>query len=300
MTPLHIFLGVTMAVLWGFGFVTSKYGAVHMEPLFFLALRFIAVSLLLVWFVRVPRGQMKAVMLFAVSMGAGHFGLFYIALDMGVEASTAAIIWQTQVPMTVVLAAFLLGDRPGWLGVLGIAIAFGGVLVLIGEPRHLGNGLAIGLMLASCVMWAIANIQAKKLTSVEPLALNAWMSVFSAVMLLGCSLIFERGQLESYLVADWRLHGSLAYQVVSSTVLAYWMWYFLLARYPVSRVTGFMLLVPFFGVLSGIFALGEPMTWPTALGGVVTLVGVTLIVRSRRPGGNETKNGARAPARKLG
>jgi len=60
------------------------------------------------------------------------------------------------------------------------------------------------------------------------------------------------------------------------------------------------LLVPFFGVLSGIFALGEPMTWPTALGGVVTLVGVTLIVRSRRPGGNETKNGARAPARKLG
>ena len=300
MTPLHIFLGVTMAVLWGFGFVTSKYGAVHMEPLFFLALRFIAVSLLLVWFVRVPRGQMKAVMLFAVSMGAGHFGLFYIALDMGVEASTAAIIWQTQVPMTVVLAAFLLGDRPGWLGVLGIAIAFGGVLVLIGEPRHLGNGLAIGLMLASCVMWAIANIQAKKLTSVEPLALNAWMSVFSAVILLGSSLIFERGQLESYLVADWRLHGSLAYQVVSSTVLAYWMWYFLLARYPVSRVTGFMLLVPFFGVLSGIFALGEPMTWPTALGGVVTLVGVTLIVRSRRPGGSETKNGACAPARKLG
>ena len=300
MTPLHIFFGVTMAVLWGFGFVTSKYGAVHMEPLFFLALRFIAVSLLLVWFVRVPRGQMKAVMLFAVSMGAGHFGLFYIALDMGVEASTAAIIWQTQVPMTVVLAAFLLGDRPGWLGVLGIAIAFGGVLVLIGEPRHLGNGLAIGLMLASCVMWAIANIQAKKLTSVEPLALNAWMSVFSAVILLGSSLIFERGQLESYLVADWRLHGSLAYQVVSSTVLAYWMWYFLLARYPVSRVTGFMLLVPFFGVLSGIFALGEPMTWPTALGGVVTLVGVTLIVRSRRPGGSETKNGACAPARKLG
>lgn len=300
MTPLHILLGGAMAMLWGFGFVTSKYAAVHMEPLFFLALRFIAVSLILVWFVKVPRGQMKAVMLFALSMGAGHFGLFYIAFDMGVEASTAAIIWQIQVPLTVILAAFLLHDRPSWVGVVGIVIAFGGVLVLVGEPRHFGNGLAIGLMLVSCVMWAIANIQAKKLTNVAPLALNAWMSVFSAIMLLACSLILESGQLESYLVADWRLHGSLFYQVVASTVLAYWIWYFLLGNHPVSRVTGFMLLVPFFGVLSGIFALGEPMTWPTALGGVVTLIGVTLIVRARRPSGGEAENSARATARKLG
>ena len=150
---------------------------------------------------------MKAVILFALSMGAGHFGLFYVALDMGVEASTAAIIWQTQVPLTVLLAAILLNDRPGWVGILGIVTAFGGVLVLMGEARHFGNISAIGLMLASCVMWSVANIQAKKLSDVEPLALNAWMSVFSAIMLLICSLILESGQLERYLVADWRLHA---------------------------------------------------------------------------------------------
>ena len=300
MTPLHILLGFALAMLWGFGFVTGKYSASHMEPLFFLALRFILVSLILVWFVRLPRGHIKAVMLFALSMGAGHFGLFYIALSMGVEASTAAIIWQTQVPMTVVLAALLLGDRPGWIGFFGIVIAFSGVLVLVGEPRHFGNGLAIGLMLASCVMWAIANIQAKKLTDVEPLALNAWMSVCSAIMLLICSLILERGQLESFLVADWRLHGSLIYQVVPSTVIAYWIWYFLLSRHPVSRVSGFMLLVPLFGVLAGIFALGEPMTWPTALGGVVTLIGVSMIVLSRRPSDGAADKSAGAPAQKPG
>ena len=300
MTPLHIFLATAMAMLWGFGFVTSKYAAVTMEPLFFLALRFIAVSLILIWFVRLPRGQWKAIILFAISMGAGHFGLFYVALDMGVEASTAAIIWQTQVPLTVLLAAFLLHDKPGWVGIFGIVIAFGGVLVLVGEPRHFENVLAIGLALASSIMWAVANIQAKKLANVEPLALNAWMSVFSAGILLVCSLILESGQLQSYWVADWRLHGSLFYQVIGSTVLAYWIWYFLLARHPVSRVSGFMLLVPFFGVLFGIFTLGEPMTWPTALGGIVTLIGVSLIVFSRRPVDSAGENSGRAPARKLG
>ena len=92
-------------------------------------------------------------------------------------------------------------------------------------------------------------------------------------MLLICSLILESDQLVRYWVADWRLHGSLAYQVVASTVMAYWIWYFLLRRYPVSQITGFMLLVPFFGVLSGIFALG----------GAVTLSGVSMIIFAKRP-----------------
>ena len=278
MTFWHILLEITMAVLWGIGFVTSIYAADNMSPLFFLALRFTAVSLVLVWFVKIPYGHFKPVVLFAVSMGVGHFGLFYIALQLGVEASTAAIIWQTQIPITVFLAAVILNDRPGYLAILGIAISFGGVFLLAGEPRHLGNISALGIMLASSAMWAIANIQAKKLTDVEPLALNAWMSVFSAVVLLVCSIFIESNQLESYLVGDWRLHGSLVYQVVGSTILAYWIWYFLLKRYPVSQITGFMLLVPFFGFLSGIFALGDVLTWTTALGGIITLIGVAMIV----------------------
>ena len=59
----HIFLAVAMAILWGFGFVTSKYAADNMAPLFFLALRFIAVSLILIWFVKIPYGHFKSVIL---------------------------------------------------------------------------------------------------------------------------------------------------------------------------------------------------------------------------------------------
>lgn len=274
----HIVLAVFMAILWGFGFVTSKYAADNMPPLFFLALRFVAVSLILIWFVKIPYGYFKPVLLFAVTMGVGHFGLFYIALQLGVEASTAAIIWQTQIPITVFLAAVILNDRPGFLAIFGIAISFGGVFLLVGEPRHLGNISALGIMLASSAMWAIANIQAKKLTDIEPLTLNAWMSVFSAIVLLVCSIFIESNQLKMYLVADWRLQGSLIYQVVGSTILAYWIWYFLLRRYPVSQITGFMLLVPFFGFLSGIFALGDIISWTTALGGIITLIGVAMII----------------------
>ncbi len=278
MQPSHIPIAVGTALLWGFGFVTSKYGADHMPPLFFLALRFALMALMLVWFVPVPAGRWRAVGLFALTMGVGHFGLFYIALNIGVEASTAAIIWITQVPLSALMAGLVLRERPGWAAFVGIAIAFGGVVVLVGEPRHTGNALGIGLMFASSIAWALANVQVKRLTDISPLALNAWMSAISALLLFPLSFALEQGQIASLLQPDWRLHGSLLYQVFGSTLLAYWAWYHLLARNKVATVAGFMLLVPVVGVVFGVLILGEPLTWQTAAGGFVTLSGVALIV----------------------
>ena len=281
MQPSHIAIAVGTALLWGFGFVTSKYGADHMPPLFFLALRFALMALMLLWFVRPPAGRWLAVALFALTMGAGHFGLFYVALNMGVEASTAAIIWITQVPLSALMAGLILRERPGWLAVVGIAIAFGGAVLLVGEPRHTGNALGIGLMFGSSIAWAVANVQVKRLTDISPLALNGWMSAFSAMLLFPLSFALEEGQIASLLQPDWRLHGSLVYQVVGSTMLAYWAWYYLLAHNKVATVAGFMLLVPVMGVIFGVFILGESITWQTVVGGVIIVSGVALIVLKR-------------------
>ena len=285
MQPSHILIALGTALLWGFGFVTSKYGADHMPPLFFLALRFTLMALMLVWFVPLPRGRWRAVSLFALTMGAGHFGLFYVALNIGVEASTAAIIWITQVPLSALLAGLVLRERPGWAAAAGIAIAFAGVVVLVGEPRHTGNAVGIGLMFGSSVAWAVANVQAKRLADISPLALNAWMSAISALLLFPLSFALEEGQIASLLQPDWRLHGSLLYQVVGSTLLAYCAWYYLLARNQVATVAGFMLLVPILGVIFGVLTLSEPLTWQTVMGGLITISGVAVIVfrRQRSP-----------------
>ena len=290
MQPSHIAIAIGTALLWGLGFVTSKYGADHMPPLFFLALRFTLMALMTVWFVVPPRGRWLAVGLFALTMGVGHFGLFYIALNIGVEASTAAIIWITQVPLSALLAGLVLRERPGWVAVVGIAIAFGGAVVLVGEPRHTGNAVGIGLMFCSSISWAVANVQVKRLLDISPLALNAWMSAISALLLFPLSFALEEGQLASLLQPDWRLHGSLVYQVLGSTLLAYWAWYYLLARNRVATVASFMLLVPAVGVILGVFTLGEPITWQTLVGGAVIVSGVALIVLKR----------AQEPAAKVG
>ena len=283
MPPSHIAIALGTALLWGFGFVTSKYGADHMPPLFFLALRFTLMALMLLWFVRPPAGRWLAVGLFALTMGVGHFGLFYVALNIGVEASTAAIIWLTQVPLSALLAGIVLRERPGWMAHLGIAIAFGGAVLLVGEPRHTGNAAGIALMFGSSIAWAVANVQVKRLTDISPLALNVWMSAISAMLLFPLSFALEEGQIASLLQPDWRLHSSLVYQVVGSTLLAYWAWYYLLAHNKVATVAGFMLLVPVVGVIFGVFILGDPITWQTLVGGAIIVSGVALIVLKRAP-----------------
>ncbi len=82
--------------------------------------------------------------------------------------------------------------------------------------------------------------------------------------------------------ADWRAIMSVVYQSVFVVGVAYGAWYWLLNRYAVNQVMPFTLLVPIFGVLSGVFLLDEPFTLALMTGGLLTVLGVGIIT-VRRP-----------------
>lgn len=282
MKPSHLLLALLCAVLWGYGFVPSKYGAAHMPPLLFLALRFFLIVAMTIWFVPLPRGQWRPVIYYSLSLGVGHFALLYVGLRLGVEATTASIIWLSQVPLTTLLAFFVLGDRPGVRTLVGMAVALAGSASLIAEPRISGEPLAITLVVLSSVLWAVAAILAKRLPQLSPLALNAWMGLISLPILVVLSLILEPDQYGEWLVPDWRLHASLVYMAVLSSIVGYGIWFYLLRRHPVSRTAPFLLLVPIIGAISSVLSLNDPITWRTVISGLITFAGVALIV-IRRP-----------------
>ena len=281
MKPSHLLLALLCAVLWGYGFVPSKYGAAHMPPLLFLALRFLLIVAMTIWFVPLPRGQWRPVIYYSLSLGIGHFALLYVGLRLGVEATTASIIWLSQVPLTTLLAFFFLGDRPTLRTVIGMSIALAGSAALISEPRIAGEPVAITLVVLSAIMWAVAAIQAKRLPQVSPVAFNAWMSLISLPVLLVLSFALETGQYHEFLAPDWKLHASLVYMALFSSVIGYGIWFYLLRRHPVSRTAPFLLLVPIIGVVSGVLTLGDPITWRTVISGLISFAGVALIVIKR-------------------
>lgn len=281
MKPIDLLLAVGVMIIWGYNFVIAKYGLAEMPPLLFVALRFALVAVLLVPFVRMPRGRWRDVLILAVLLGLIHFSLMFTGMKH-VDAAVAAIVIQIQVPASALLAMIFFRDRIGWRRALGMAVAIGGVAILAGEPRH-GSALwAIGLIVLAAIVWAGANIQMKRMADLDPSTINGWMSLFAAPMLFAVSLVIEDGQWQAVTQASWRAWVAVAFQSVVVMILSYAVWYRLLRTYSVNQTMPCTLLVPVFGVLSGVLFLDEPASWNLLLGGIATLVGVGIIIL-RRP-----------------
>ncbi len=279
--PLHILLFPVVMLIWGLNLVVAKIGMEQIPPLVFMALRFGVLALILAPFVRWPGARWREILLISFTLGFLHFSLMFTGL-VDVDAATAAITVQLQVPFAALLAAVFLNDKIGWRRAVGLATAFGGVAVISGEPRLEGNYTAFLLVVAASLVWALANVQIKRLGEINGLELNTWVSVFATPQLILGSLLFESGQIDALATADWRAYGAVLYQSFAVLLLGYSIWYWLLKRYDVNQAMPFTLLVPLVGVTSGVLLLDEPFTWALAAGGVLTVVGVAIIL-IRRP-----------------
>lgn len=280
MKPADLAIALAIMVMWGLNFVMAKIGLRHWPPIFFVMLRFACVAAFLLPFVRLPRAQLKQLLALSVVLGSLHFPLMFTAMRQ-LDAGTAAVVVQLQVPFAALLGHFLYKDRLGWRSLSGMALAFGGVLLITGEPRLAGHLLAVGLVVVAAFMFAVANIQMKNLGALDGNTINAWTSLFAAPQLLLISLLLEHGQFEALREVTWSALGALAYQVVIMVIISYALWYRLLRKYPVGTVMPLTLLLPILGVLSGVLLLDEPMTWQTAAGGLLTVIGVGVIVIRR-------------------
>lgn len=279
--PLHILLFVVVMVIWGLNLVVAKIGLEQLPPLVFMALRFGLLGLVLAPFVKWPGDRWFQIFLISITLGFLHFALMFTGLA-DVDAATAAITIQLQVPFAAVLAAVFLNDKIGWRRAIGLATAFGGVAVISGEPRLEGNYIAFLLVISASLVWALANVQIKRLGNINGLELNTWVSVFATPQLILGSLVLESGQLEALANADWLAYGAVLYQSFAVLALGYGIWYWLLRQYDVNQAMPFTLLVPLVGVASGVLLLDEAFTWALAAGGTLTIIGVAIIL-IRRP-----------------
>lgn len=279
--PRDVAAFVLVMMIWGFNFAVVKTGLLTFPPIFMTSLRFALVALVLVPFVKVPRGHFGGVLLVSVTLGFLHFALMFTGLS-GIDAATAAIAIQLQVPFAALLAAFVFKDRLGWRRALGMAIAFAGVAVIAGEPRMAGNYVSLALVVSAAMIFAVSNVVVKKLDMLDGWTIAGWMSLFAVPQLLVASFVLEEGQVAALRQAGWLAWACVVYNAIVVMVVGYGIWYRLLRRYEMNTAMPFTLLVPLFGVLTGVLVLGESLSAGLAIGGLLTVVGVGIIIL-RRP-----------------
>jgi O-acetylserine/cysteine efflux transporter len=269
-------LWATVVILaWGFNFVVVKIGMAELPPLLLTTLRLALVAVMVVPFTHRPRGKLGLITLLALLLGAGHFGLLFIAMRT-MDAASASIAIQLTVPFSALLAALLYGEKLGLRGILGMAMAYAGVALLAGEPHH-PDLFSMALIVISAACWALANVVIKRIGPIHPLTLTGWMALAGFPQLLILSLLFEDHQLQRLQNAGWMGWGAVAYTAVIASMLAYSLWCWLVAKYPVNKVVPFTLLNPVIGIASGVLVLGEPLGWHKLVGGGLTVLGVAVI-----------------------
>jgi O-acetylserine/cysteine efflux transporter len=280
--PRDLALLIAINLAWGFNLIASKVGTAEFPPLLFTVLRFTILSLCLLPFLRWHAGQMANIWRAGLFLGGCSYALLFVGLKISADASTVAIASQLSVPFQTLLSVWLLGEIVHWRRRLGIALAFGGVVLIGFEPRVFDYWPGLMLVIASAFFGALGLIYVKRLHNVSAIQVQAWVSMLTWPLALVLTLLFETGQGEAMAAASTMAWLSLVYTIIGGSLFGHTLWYYLVSRYPVTKVAPLTLLSPLFSIAFGIALLQDHLTARMWLGGAITLAGVFIVMLRER------------------
>ncbi len=278
---------ILICLVWAGNFIASAIAVDHLPPISVTALRFALVLLLLFPFLRRPEpGQWFNLLAACWCMGAIHFALVFSALARSSDVSSIAILMQVYVPLTTLMAVLILGERIGWRTTSGIALAFGGVLVVGLDPLVLAQLEVLVLVLVSAFFLALGTIFMRRVRGIGVFSFQAWNALLSLLPLAILALLLEEPW-TAFAAAGLQspAWAAVAYSAIGASIVGHGTFYWLIQRHEVNSVTPTLLLVPVLAVALGVLLHGDQPGPRLLTGGAMVIGGVlwvTLRARYRR------------------
>jgi len=276
---------IILTLLWGFNYTAIKVSNQGISPVFASTLRSVIASLCGV--VYCLRKQQKLfhtdIMLFHGMMVGLMFGLEFACIYFGLLLTDASrsVVFVYLSPFVVAVGAhfFLRGDRLTFLKVLGLTLAFMGiVIVFLGRPQTAKPTMLIGdiLQITAAFLWGATTLYIKRFMAekIHPINTFLYQLFFSIPILFAVSLILEPHWISKI---DLTIGLSLFYQSVIVAFASFLIWFKLIHDYSVSRLSAFTFFTPIFGVLFGIFFMREELTSSLMIGLPMVCVGIFMV-----------------------
>lgn len=286
-----VLAALAIHVLWGGNPVAVKLGLEAFPPLWSGFLRFVLGCLcVLAWarYARIPvlpaRGEWPALL----ALGA-LFTLQIALLNIGFGATTAAngaVLIAANPLFGILFAHFLIpGDRVSAARAIGVAVAFGGVALVLtrgaGLAQPLGSAGDWIVLASACLLGLRLALSGRLLRSMNEVRLTLWQMLVSLPLFLAGALAWEEIRWENIGAAPV---AGILYQGIVVAGLAFTVNFTLMRRYSPSVMISFNFVSPVAGVLLGIAILGERLTPGLAGGMALVALGLALIAR-RQPCG---------------
>lgn len=266
-------------VAWGSTYVVTAQLLPADAPLWGSVLRALPAGLLLLA-LPVPHGRRRlpagawwwrSLVLGTLNVGA-FFILIYLAAQL-LPSSVAAMLMATSPAAMMLIAWPLLRERPHVLPLIGAALGFAGVALMLATGSAAANPLGVLASLGAMTMSAFGFVLTKRWSAGVPLrSLTAWQLTAGGLAIMPAALLVE-GAPPALGLSAWL---GFAYVTLVATALAYVAWFSALRRLPAASVGLVGLLNPVTGVGLGAAVAGEGFTALQIVGMALVLVGILL------------------------
>lgn len=291
---LSITLLLVCCMFWGFQQVLVKATVAEVPPVFQAFVRFAmataAVAAWCLWRARAapsPRaapGSWPAGLL-AGALFAGEFACIYVGLQYTSASRLTVFLYSSPFWVALLLPRFIPGERLHawqWLGLaaafVGVGLALGDGMASRGSGAHPLAWLGDVLGLAAGLMWALTTvvIRSTPLARVAPAHQLLYQVAVSTALLPLLSLALGETWSWHFSAFAW---ASLVVQAVVGAFVSYLAWMWMLAHYPATKMSSFVFLTPVFALLFGAGWLGEPITPGLVAALALVAVGIVLVNR---------------------
>jgi O-acetylserine/cysteine efflux transporter len=274
----HALLALAVVAVWGTNFPIFKLALGTLPPLLLAVLRFALVLLPAAFFIPRPAVPWRRLAAYGLLIGAGQFGLLYLAVGGHIAPGLASLVIQIQVFFTIGLAMAATGERLRRFQWVALALATSGVAVIAAHTDAHSTPLGLLMVLGAALCWASGNSVARGMGRVDMLGVVVWSSAFALPPLLLLTLWVDGPAriAQALAAADATVWGVVLWQSVGNSLFGYAVWGWLLARHPAATVVPMALLVPVFGMASSALMLGEPLPPWKLLAAALVMAGLAL------------------------
>jgi drug/metabolite transporter (DMT)-like permease len=281
----YAFLATSIFV-WGTSYWPTEIAGRHVPSVMLAALRSLPAAVVLLAAVpllhaRLPRGRSAV---WSGVTGLLMVGVFFFGLTEGTVRAgggNASVLANTSPFVVLVLGRVFLAERISWIAAGGLALGFGGVVMMVSSQLGGGHGsdLALGFALdvAAAVAWAVGTLIIKRLVARDPeldlVGFTAGQYVAGGIALLIAALAVDgTGGTDWGSGGTW---GPLVYLVLGNSAAGSIAYFAALKRLSATHAAAGLFLVPVVAVLVDV-ARGRAPTALGLAGMALTIAGVAL------------------------
>ncbi len=272
--------------IWATGFLTARLVASHVDPLSFLAWRFILSGMVftaIAFAIRAPwprdRLGWRNALVAGVLMQGLYLSAVFWSVNHGLPAGIAALVTGLQPLLTAILAGPLLGEPVLPRRWTGIMLGFAGALLVLTPQLRAANGVLL-IPLLSCtagmVGITLGTIWQKRHGGTADLRTGAAIQFLGAAVIgIPLALLTEQGRFDG----SWQAIAGLSWAVLGLSVGATTLLLLLIRRGAVAGVASLFYLVPPVVALAAFVMFGEQLNAIQILGMAIAAAGVALASR---------------------